>query len=87
MRYQEKQVMCISCVNSEMDKVSTNFYVRLGSGFINSRITYMELIKSSNLAFSCIVIRTWTVEKRTYDFSQDLIKTPSGDFKQLSEEF
>ena len=24
-----------SCVNSEMDKVSTNFYVRLGSGFLS----------------------------------------------------
>ena len=31
--------------------------------------------------------RAWTVQKRTFDFSQKLIKTPSGDFEQVSEDF
>ena len=31
--------------------------------------------------------RAWTVEKGTFDFSQNIIRTPSGDFRQVSEEF
>ena len=34
-----------------------------------------------------VTVRAWTVEKGTFDFFQNLIITPSGDFKQVSEEF
>ena len=30
------------------------------------------------------IIRTWTVQKMDLRFSQNLIRTPSGDFKQVS---
>ena len=32
-------------------------------------------------------IGAWTVKKGTFDFSQTLTKTTSGDFKQVSGEF
>ena len=36
-----------------------------------------------------VIIRAWTAQnkKGTFDFSQNFIKSPSGDFKQVSEEF
>ena len=30
--------------------------------------------------------RAWTVEEGTFDFSQNLIRTPPGDFKQVPED-
>ena len=39
------------------------------------------------LELTIMIITAWTVEKGTFDSSQNLIRTPSGYFKLVSEEF
>ena len=51
-----------------------------------SRNGFWAVISKRPWLFYQIITRTWTVQKRTY-FSQNLIKTPSGNFKQVPEEF
>ena len=58
---------------------------QISKSIIDVKITIMMLC-SKNMT------RAWTVHGRanqegTFDFSQNSIKTPSGDFKQVSEEF
>ena len=45
-----------------------------------------KILKSENSVFS-VMDMALTVQKRTFNFYQNFTKTPSGDFKQVSEEF
>ena len=57
-----------------------------GAGITALTMTPFDVVKG--IYHFLAIIRGWTVQKKgTFDFSENLIRTPSGNFNQVFEEF